>query len=57
MTKKQLYAIRRLIEKECQKNSLTELCEWYNITYEDFEDFLDMAEKYFELQEMSGIGL
>lgn len=57
MTKKQLYAIRRLIEKECQRNSLAELCECYDVTCEDFEDFLDMAEKYFELQEMSGIGL
>jgi len=38
-------SIRRMIEKECQRNSLTDLCEHWGITCDDFELYLDLADK------------
>ena len=32
-----------MIEKECQRNDLTELCETWDITTDDFYNFLDDA--------------
>lgn len=38
MTIKQRVA--RMIEKECQRNSLRELCEYWDVTIEDFYEFI-----------------
>jgi len=38
MTTKQTVA--RMIEKECQRNSLRELCECWEVTIEDFYEFI-----------------
>jgi hypothetical protein len=35
--------IRRMIEKECQRTSLADLCEYWGVTCDDFYNFLDAA--------------
>lgn len=36
--------IRRMIEKECQRMSLTDLCENWDVTCDDFYEYLDEKE-------------
>ena len=40
MKKEIVKKIIRMIEKECCRNSLDELCEYWNVTTDDFEEFL-----------------
>ena len=42
--------IESMICKECQRNSLTDLCEYWNVTTDEFYDFLDCAFRYIDLQ-------
>jgi hypothetical protein len=39
--------IQRMIEKECERNSLTELCDWWGISVGDFYEFLSTAKENF----------
>ena len=32
--------VARMIEKECQRNSLKELCEYWDVTIDDFYEFI-----------------
>jgi hypothetical protein len=45
-----LLKIKRMIQKECQRNSLTNLCESWGFTCEAFDDFLEMACQDFDLK-------
>jgi len=38
-----------MIEKECCKISLTELCEYWGVTCDDFDLYLDSADKAFDI--------
>ena len=49
-SKEDLLKIKRMIQKECQRNSLTDLCESWGFTCEAFDDFLEMACQYFDLK-------
>ena len=42
-----VYAIRR----ECSKVDLTEWCHYWDFTTEDFDELLDYALRYMDLQE------
>lgn len=44
-------SVCQMIEKECCRNSLTELCEYWDVTPNDFYEFLDLAFRYLDLQE------
>lgn len=43
MDEKKAETIKLMIEKECCRTSLTELCEYWGVTTEDFWEFLDLA--------------
>jgi hypothetical protein len=43
MTDKKISSIRAMIGKECCRNSLTELCFWWDVTAEEYEMFLEAA--------------
>lgn len=51
LTKQKAKTIRRMIEKECCRNSLEELCEYWDITTDEFELFLEYAMRYIDLNE------
>lgn len=43
MTNGTAQAIKQMIEDECTRDSLQELCDNWGITTEDFWEFLDLA--------------
>ena len=47
MTLEKLYRTEQMICKECQRNSLAELCENWGIETEDFYEFIELARKQF----------
>lgn len=49
LSKEKARNITAMIRKECQRTSLTELCEYWGVTVEDFEEFLECAFYYIDL--------
>lgn len=39
-----------MIMKELSRNSLVDLCEYWGVTVEDFDEFIQCAFKYIDLQ-------
>lgn len=48
MTKETFNTVNHMISKECCRNDLSELCDYWGVTTEDFDEFLGLAEKGFE---------
>lgn len=44
--------VAAMIEKECCRNSLTELCEWWGITTDDFDRFIRAGKRNFQFAEV-----
>lgn len=43
--------VQYMIQKECQRNSLEDLCEYWEITTNDFYEFLECAMHYIDMAE------
>ena len=43
MTKETAERVKLMIEKECCRDSLQDLCEYFLVDTEDFWEFLDLA--------------
>lgn len=41
----------RLIENKCYGFDFEDACEYYGITYQEFDEFIECAYKYIDLQE------
>lgn len=41
--------VREMIEKECQRDSLTDLCDTWGLTVQDFYEFLEAAHNYADI--------
>ena len=42
--------IKYMIEKECQRQDLSEICEYWDVTVDEFNEFLEGAINYFDMQ-------
>ena len=51
MTKEKAEKISYAIEKECCKFDLTDWCEEWEFTTDEFDEFLEAAIKYIDLSE------
>lgn len=54
MDEKKAENIKRMIEKECCRTSLVELCEYWCVDTKDFWDFLENAVKAIKEQQLKG---
>lgn len=45
--------VAAMIEKECCRNSLTDLCEWWGITTYDFDRFIRAGKRNFQFTDLS----
>jgi hypothetical protein len=45
MTKERAEAVSYMIAKTCQKDSLADLCEYWDVTIDEFYEFLELALK------------
>lgn len=50
MTKEAFSSVNHLISKECCRNDLSELCEYWGVTTDDFDEFLELARKGFDAE-------
>lgn len=51
LTKEKAENVAAMISKECCRISLVELCDYWDITPEDYDEFLEYAFRYIDLQE------
>lgn len=55
MTKEAFSSVNRLILKECSRDDdLSELCEYWGVTTDDFDEFLELARKGFDAENAQG---
>ena len=47
MTKEAFNKVVCMISKECCRNDLSELCEYWDVTTDDFNEFFELARKGF----------
>ena len=45
MTRERAERVKEMIEETCQKDSLADLCEYWNVTIDEFYEFLELALK------------
>lgn len=49
LTESKARKVMHMIEKECCRNSLEELCEYWDVTVDEFDLFLEYAMRYIDL--------
>lgn len=55
LSKSKAETISYMIEKELSRVSLVDMCEYWQVTIEEFEEFLDYAFRYIDLKKQGGV--
>lgn len=48
MTKEAFRHVEYMIDKECSRNDLSELCDYWGVTIDDYNEFFEIARRGFE---------